>query len=167
MKELKDLKDLLIHEVQVLYNTEKYQLLALPRMIKNTLNAELKGALQQHLDETTIHKERLKKVGQLLNIDPDDEGSPSIKGLVFEGEKVLHKDARPEVRDAAILAGVQKVEHYEFSGYGTAADLAELLGLHEVNELLGETLDEEKATDEKLNSLAKSTVNQLAAKVKR
>jgi Uncharacterized protein conserved in bacteria len=167
MTELKDLKDLLIHEVQVLYNTEKYQLLALPRMLKNATNDELKGALQQHLDETKIHKERLEKVGQLLNIDPDDEGSPSIKGLVFEGEKVLHKDAKPEVRDAAILAGVQKVEHYEISGYGTAAYLSEMLGLHEINELLGETLDEEKATDEKLNGIAKNTVNQIAAQVKR
>jgi ferritin-like metal-binding protein YciE len=167
MTELKDLKDLLIHEVQVLYNTEKYQLLALPRMLKNSTNVELKGALQQHLDETKIHKQRLEKVGQLLNIDPDDEGSPSIKGLVFEGEKVLHKDAKAEVRDAAILAGVQKVEHYEISGYGTAAYLAEMLGLHEANELLFETLNEEKATDEKLNQLARNSINQIAAQVKK
>jgi ferritin-like metal-binding protein YciE len=162
MKDLKNLNDLLANEVQLLYNTENYQLLGLPRMMKHTQSEELKQALQQHLEETKQQKQRLQRVGELLSIDPDDQGSPGIKGLLFEGEKFLHKDATPETCDAAIIAEVQKVEHYEISGYGTAAYLAEELGFHEVHELLGESLQEEKKTDEKLNELAKNTINRRA-----
>lgn len=159
MTELKNLTDLLVHELQLLHNTEKYQLMALPRMIENTNSPELKRALEVHLDETKNHQQRLDQIAALMKVDVSDEGSPAIKGLVFEGEKLLHKDATPETLDAAILSGVQKVEHYEISGYGTAAYLSEQLGLHEVNEILVQSLDEEKMTDMKLNDLAKSVIN--------
>ena len=162
MKELKNLNDLFIHEVQGLYNTEKHQLLGLERMIKNANSVELKSALQQHLVETKVQKDRLDQVGQIMNFDPDDEGSISTKGLLLEGEKLLHKDATPETLDAAILAGVQKVEHHEISCYGTAAYLAEQLGYREAHELLSQSLAEEKMTDEKLNQLAKTIINKRA-----
>ncbi len=165
MKELKTLNDLLMSEVQVLYNTEELQLLGLERMMSKANSSELKEALQQHLEETKNQKQRLEQVAKLLDIDPDDQGSPSIKGLIMEGEKVLHKDATPETLDAAIICGIQKVEHYEISGYGTAASLAEELGLQEVHQLLSQSLQEEKMTDEKLNQLAKSTINKRAEHV--
>src|SRR4051812_40853570 len=117
MKELKSLNDLLIHEVQGLYNTEKLQLMALERMASQASSQEVKSALQQHLEESKIHKQRLEEVAQMLNADPNDEGSWSIKGLLAEGEKLLHKDATPETLDAAIIAGVQKVEHHEIACY--------------------------------------------------
>ena len=166
MTELKTLNDLLKHEVQVLYEAEKLQMLALPRMIKKTSSEELKNAFQVHLDETKIHVERLEKAAKLLAIDPSADKNPSIVGLVAEGEMVLHKDATPETLDATLISGVQKVEHYEISGYGTAANLAEELGMMQVWELLSQTLKEEKETDIKLTELAKRKINRKAEKVK-
>jgi ferritin-like metal-binding protein YciE len=165
MKELKNLNDMLVHEVQVMYNAEELQILALERMVSKTSNPELKNTFEQHLEETRKHKDRLEKVGKILNIDPSGEGNPAIKGLIIEGEKVLHKDATPETLDATLIAGVQKIEHYEIAGYGTAAYLAEALGMIPVWELLSQTLKEEKDTDSKLNNLAKSKINLKAGKV--
>lgn len=159
MKELKNLHDLLCHEVQVLYSAEKQIFAGLTRMIKKTYNLELKAAFQQHLEETGTHIERLERCAQILNIDPDGDGNPAVKGLIAEGEKVMHKDTIPETLDAALIAGAQKIEHYEISGYGTAAYFALELGLTEVAMLLHETLEEEKATDLKLNNLAKLKIN--------
>jgi ferritin-like metal-binding protein YciE len=165
MKELKNLRDLLVHEVQGLYNTEKLQVIALERMMNKTSSNELKAVLEQHLQETKIQKQRLEQLATQIDIDPDDEGSPSIKGLMFEGEKLLHKDATPETLDAAITAAVQKVEHLEMACYGTAAFLAEELGLQEACDLLRQSLAEEKKTDEMLNELAKTTLNKKAEQV--
>jgi ferritin-like metal-binding protein YciE len=162
MKELKNLNDLLKHEVQVLYEAEKLQLLALKRMTTKANNAELKDIFQQHLEETKNQKVRLERVAELLKIDPTADVNPSIVGLVAEGELVLHKDATTEALDATLIAGVQKVEHYEIASYGTAATLAEQLGLNEIYELLTVSLSEEKETDIKLSKLAKSKINRKA-----
>jgi ferritin-like metal-binding protein YciE len=162
MKQLKDLYDLLNHEVQMLHNVEKHQITALQRMAKKASNPELQDAFEQHLEETKIHKQRLEVIAKILNIDPEGEGNPAIKGLIAETEKVIHKDATPETLDAALIAGAQKVEHYEISGYGTAAYLAEELGLPRISELLTISLLQEQATDTILNRLAKSKINEKA-----
>ncbi len=163
MKELKDLSDLLGHEVQVLYEGEQLIIAALPRMIQKSNNEALKAALAQHLEETQIQKQRLEQAARLLNISPEGDGNPSLKGLIAEGEKVFHKDTHPDTLDAAIIAGVQKVEHYEISGYGSAAYYAEELGLQSVADLLRQNLAEEKATDARLNDLAKRSINPKSA----
>lgn len=159
MKELKDLNDLLTHEIHVLYSGEQLLIAGLERMIKKASNTELKGLFQQHLQETRTHIERLKQAANLLGIDADDEGNPSMKGLIAEGEKTIHKDANIEVQDASLICGAQKIEHYEIAGYGTAAYYAEMLGQEQVAALLRQTLQEEQATDTKLNNLAKSKIN--------
>jgi ferritin-like metal-binding protein YciE len=165
MRALKNLEDLLIHEVQELYNTEKLQVLALERMMNKASSNELKAVLEQHLQETKVQKQRLEKLAATIDIDPDAEGSPSIKGLMFEGEKLLHKDATPETLDAAITAAIQKVEHLEMACYGTAAFLAEEMGMQEACDLLRRSLAEEKKMDEMLNELAKTTLNKKAEQV--
>jgi ferritin-like metal-binding protein YciE len=159
MKELKDLRDLLGHEIQVLYDGEVLLIAGLERMIKKANNAELKVAFQQHKEETQRHKVRLEQAAKILGISPEGDGNPSMKGLLVEGEKVMHKDATPETLDAALIAGAQKVEHYEICGYGTAAWYSAELGFEEITQLLRQTLEEEKATDEKLNMLATTKIN--------
>ena len=159
MKELRNLTDLLGHEIQVLYNAENLLLVALKRMSKKSSNLELKAVFEQHLEETETHIERLEHAAELLDIAPDEDGNPAMKGLIAEGEKLMHKDANPETLDAALIAGAQKIEHYEISGYGSAAYYAEELGFNEVAALLKQTLEEEKATDTRLNNLAKSKIN--------
>lgn len=163
MADLKDLTDLLNHEIQVLYDAEKLLIAAIPRMAEKAKDPELKAAFQTHLEETKMHKERLEQVAKLLGIDPDGDKSPSMKGLIAESEKVMHKDATPEALDAALICGAQKVEHYEIAGYGTAAHIALGLGYDEVHKILNQTLSEEQATDTKLNNLAKGTINRKAA----
>jgi ferritin-like metal-binding protein YciE len=163
MADLKNLQDLLHHEIQVLYSAETQLIAAMPKMAKNAHDQQLKNAFEMHLEQTKQQKERLEQAAKILGIDPDGDGCPSMKGLIAEGEKVMHKDATPEALDAALISGAQKIEHYEISGYGTAAHLAEGLGLNEVHQLLSQTLNEEKNTDEKLNRLAKTNINQKAA----
>jgi ferritin-like metal-binding protein YciE len=160
MKELKNLRDLLCHEVQVMYSCEKLSVAGLKRMLEKASNPELKSAFQQHLEETKIQIERLEEAAALLDIDPDGDGNPSIKGLIAEGEKVMHKDTNAETLDATLIAGAQKIEHYEISGYGTAVHYAKELGLKEVAELLISNLEEEKNSDLKLNVLAQTKINQ-------
>jgi ferritin-like metal-binding protein YciE len=160
MKELKNLRDLLCHEVQVMYSCEKLSVPALKRMTEKADNRELKSTFQQHLEETKIQMERLEEAAKLLDIDPEGDGNPSIKGLIAEGEKVMHKDTNPETLDATLIAGAQKIEHYEISGYGTAVHYAKELGLNDVADLLIKNLEEEKNSDFKLNVLAQTKINQ-------
>lgn len=159
MKEIKDLTDLLCNEVQSLYSAEKLQISGLTRMIEKTENPELKAAFSQHLQETQTHKERLEKAFRLLDIEADGDGNPAIKGLIAEGEKLMHKDSTHAALDATLIAAAQKIEHYEISGYGSAKCYAEDLGLDEVANLMNDTLIEEQATDTKLNDLAKAKLN--------
>lgn len=159
MKELKNLEDLLAHEIQVLYDGEKMLLAGLKKMAKKATNPELKEVFEMHLEESKQHVERLELAAKRLKVSPDGDSNPSMKGLIAEGEKVMHKDVNPETLDATLIAAAQKIEHYEISGYGTAAHYAEELGFHEVAGILRQTLSEEQAADTKLNDLAKTKIN--------
>ena len=164
MAELRSLLELLHHEVQIMYSGEKLIEKGLPRMIAKTQTEALKNAFKKHLGETTRQAERLEEVAKLLDIDIDDEATnPGIAGIIAEGELVMHKDATPEVLDATLIAGAQKIEHYEIAGYGTAVYLARQLGLTSVANILHGILDEEKNANEILNNIAKNTVNPAAA----
>ncbi|MBD2768499.1 ferritin-like domain-containing protein [Hymenobacter sp. BT664] len=159
---MKDLRDLLDHEVQAMYSAEKLIAAGLPRMIQNASSSELKQAFQTHLDETEHQIQRLEQVADLLEIDVDGDKNLGMAGIIAEGEQVMHKDATPEALDAALICGAQKVEHYEIAGYGTAVYLAQELGFDQVATILDGILDEEKRTNGILNSLAKTLVNPLA-----
>jgi ferritin-like metal-binding protein YciE len=159
MKKLKNLKDLLCHEVQALYSAEELLVSGIKRMFAQANNLELKAAFQQHLEETKIHIERLLEVSRILNIDPEGDSNPAMKGLIAEGEKAMDKESNAETMDAALIVAAQKIEHYEIAGYGSATYYAEELGLYDVANLLQKTLAEEKATDKKLNMLAKDKIN--------
>jgi ferritin-like metal-binding protein YciE len=162
MKQLKNLNDLLNHEIQMLHNVEKYQLLGLERMKRKATDSQLTDAFVAHLEQTELQKHRLEVIAKILEIDPAGAGSPSIKAMLLETEKIIHKDATPETLDAALIAAAQKIEHYEIASYGTAAYLAQELGLPRISELLTISLEEEKLTDRKLTRLAKTSVNMKA-----
>lgn len=159
------MQDLLHHELQVLFSGEKQIMAGLSRMIQHATHADLKQIFSQHLQETARHAERLEQIAEMLNIFPEGDGNPSLKGLLVEGEKVMHKDADPDVLDASLIGCAQKIEHYEIAGYGTARYLAQMLGQTKVAELLEQTLEEEKKTDTLLNNLAISKINQNAPQV--
>ncbi|TXK37016.1 ferritin-like domain-containing protein [Pontibacter qinzhouensis] len=163
MSKLKNLDELLQHEIKDLYSAEKQLLEALPKMAEKAADPKLKQAFESHLEETKVQKERLEKVCDLLGISPGRMKCKAMEGLIEEGEDMIDEKATPEVKDAGLIASAQRIEHYEISGYGTAAHFAEFLGHAEAAALLNETLKEEQTADTKLNKLAKSYINKKAA----
>ena len=169
MEPLINLHDLLQHEINDLYSAEEQIIEALPKMVDNATNNELKKTLNEHLRVTREQKKRLDKVKSLLKIDPQRKGffekifgsekCKGTEGLIAEGEKMMNEDMDASVKDAAIIAAAQKIEHYEISGYGTARAFAKELGLKEVERLLETTLNEEYKSDNLLTALALRKVN--------
>lgn len=159
MTKLSTLDDLLVHELQDLYDAENQILKALPKMSAAAKSPELRKAFDMHLDETKGQVERLEQVFKALGKPAKGEKCDGMAGLLKEGSKIMEEDIEPEVLDAALIAAAQKVEHYEIAGYGCVATYAQMLGHTEVQELLTQTLDEEEAADEKLTALAESVIN--------
>ncbi len=153
---LQSLDELFIHECKDLLSAEKQLVKALPKMAKGAANEQLRSAFEEHLEQTKTHVERLEQIFSALGKAARAEHCKGMEGLIEEGSELLEEDADATVKDAALIGAAQKVEHYEISGYGTARTLAKLLGHKEAIELLQQTLDEEKETDQKLTQLALS-----------
>jgi ferritin-like metal-binding protein YciE len=153
--EMQSLKDLMVDELKDLYSAENQILKALPKMIKKTTSPQLKSGFEKHLKETEGHVERLEKIFQQLDASPRGKKCKGMEGVIADGEELMEEDADPEVMDAGLIGAAQHVEHYEIAGYGGVRTYAELLGLSDIAKLLQKTLDEEKATDEKLTELSR------------
>lgn len=158
----KTLNDVYLDNLKDLYNAEGQLVAALPKLAKAAHAEELRSAFQEHLEETRGHIERLDRIFQELGKNPKGKKCKGMEGLIDEGKEVISGDASP-ARDAALIAAVQRVEHYEIAGYGCARTFAQILGDNSAAKLLQEILDEEAAADEKLTSLAESVVNAEAA----
>ena len=152
---IESLQQLFVDELQDLYDAENRILKALPKMAEQAQSAELKSGFQEHERQTQQQVRRLDQIfDQLRDVDRKGKTCKGIQGILEEGEKVM-KDAKdPDVRDAAMIAAAQRVEHYEIAAYGTVRTYATLLGQREWAQLLQETLDEEKSTDQKLTELS-------------
>lgn len=159
MAKVKTMDDLFLEELRDIYDAEKQIIKALPKMAKSATSEDLKGAFEEHLEQTKGQVERLERIFSELDEKPTGTKCEGMEGLLSEGEKVIREGEPSAVLDAGLIAAAQKVEHYEIASYGTARTFAELLGHEEAAELLEETLDEEKETDEKLTGLAESIVN--------
>ena len=157
-----NLREALVEEIRDLYNAEKQLVKALPKMAKGAESDELREAFESHLEETEGQVTRLERVFELLDEKARGKHCAGMAGIVEEGSEKLQEDIEGSVLDAVLIAAAQKVEHYEIGAYGTAIAWAEALGLNEVVEVLNETLEEEKAADEKLSALAEAGINQAA-----
>lgn len=156
---VRTLNDLFLHEIRDLHSAEKQLLKALPLMAKAASNPQLKQAFQDHLTQTEEQLERLEQICGQFEMKPGGVKCKAMKGLLEEGEMALEDIEDDDVRDAALIAAAQRVEHYEIAGYGCARTFAEQLGFDEAVQLLQITLDEERATDEKLTQIALQQVN--------
>jgi ferritin-like metal-binding protein YciE len=156
--QMESLKELLVDELKDLYSAENQILKALPKMIKKATSPDLKAGFEKHLKETQIHVERLETIFQELEESPKGKKCKGMEGVIADGKELMEEDAEPEVMDAGLIGAAQHVEHYEMAGYGCVRTYAELLSLNNIAKLLQKTLDEEKATDEKLTELA-SNIN--------
>src|SRR4051812_34705449 len=151
---MESLQELYIEGLKDLYSAEKQLIKALPRMAKAASSDELREGFEEHLEETKVHVERLEEIFEELEASPRGKKCVGMEGLIEEAKELMEEDAEPEVLDAGLIAAAQHVEHYEIAGYGCVRTYAELLGESNFVNLLQKTLDEEKATDEKLNQLA-------------
>ncbi|PSR52960.1 ferritin-like domain-containing protein [Adhaeribacter arboris] len=156
---MQSLNDLLVHQLQDLYGAEQQLLKAMPKMASSAKSAKLKQALETHMAETQNQVQRLEQVFQSMGIEAEAIKCKAMEGLLKEADEMLSEDADPEVMDAGIIASAQRVEHYEIAGYGTASTYAKYLGHNEAFNLLQQTLNEEKKTDELLTVIAESSVN--------
>ena len=161
---VKTIDDMFLNELQDIYHAEKQLTRALPKMAKAASSPELKQAFEGHLEETKGQIERLEKVFELLDKRSRGKKCEAMEGLVEEAKEQMEEIQDPDVLDCALVIAAQKVEHYEIAGYGSLHALAKALGQTEIAGLLAETLAEEKATDEKLNKIAISSVNKKAMK---
>jgi len=156
------LRDALVDEVRDLYNAEKQLVKALPKIAKAAASDDLRSAIESHLEETNEQVSRLERVFELLDEKPRGKHCAGMAGIIEEGSETLQEDMEDAVMDACIIAAAQRAEHYEIAAYGTAVAWAEALGLSDVAAVLGETLEEEKAADEKLSALAEAGINDAA-----
>ena len=160
---IKTMDDLYSHTLQDIYYAEHQITKALPKMIDKASNPALKQAFQKHLGETEQQVKRLEEVFKILGKDAKGVTCPAIDGIIKEADELISDCDDHEVRDAAMVAAAQAVEHYEITRYGTLIAWSKQLGKQNVASLLHQTLTEEKATDEKLTQLAESNVNKKAA----
>ena len=160
---IKTMEDLYQHQLQDVYYAEKQITKALPKMIAKAANPQLKQAFEKHLGETEQQVKRLEQVFQTLGLEVKGATCPAIDGIIKEAEELISDSAEDKVRDAAMLASAQAVEHYEITRYGTLIAWSNELGHSNVVPLLTTTLNEEKKTDEALTQLGTSNVNRKAA----
>ena len=153
---LENLEQLFLQELRDLYDAEDQITEALPKMIEAAHHAELKSALQQHLDVTRQQIQRLDQVFNILGEDASGQTCKGMKGVIKEGDEIVSQGGDDATVDAGIISAAQRVEHYEMAGYGTVRTYAELLGQQQIARLLQQTLDEEKEADEKLTQIARS-----------
>jgi ferritin-like metal-binding protein YciE len=151
------LNDLLIEQLQDLYDAEHRLIEALPKMRDAATSSELKNAFDMHLEKTRGHVRRLENVFSQLGIASERQTCPAMKGLIKEGQEMIDAEGDPMVKDAALIAAAQRVEHYEMAGYGTVRSIARRLGLPEVADTLQMTLNEEGAADKKLTQISEET----------
>jgi ferritin-like metal-binding protein YciE len=152
-------KELFEGTLKDIYYAEKAILKALPKMAKKASSKKLETAFTRHEKETQKQVERLEQVFKILGKRAAGKKCPAIDGIIEEGEEVMKEAKDDTIRDAAMLAAAQSVEHYEISRYGTLVAWAEKMDMPDAVSLLQATLDEEKITDEKLSALAESEIN--------
>jgi len=148
------LQELYLEQLRDLYNAEQQIIEALPDMIDVASSPDLRDALSEHLEVTKEQVTRLEQIFQTLGEKAKGETCKGMQGVIKEGSSLIGDIKDTDVRDAAIIASAQRVEHYEMAGYGTARTYAEMLGHEEAAQLLQETLDEEKEADQALTDLA-------------
>jgi ferritin-like metal-binding protein YciE len=152
------LHELFLEQIRDLYSAEQQLTKALPQMAEAAHDPTLKKGFKTHLKETEGHVKRLEKIFKKLGEDPSGKTCKAMEGLVKEGKETINEDASAAVKDAALIAAAQRVEHYEMAGYGTVKTYATLMGHRDAAQALNLTLKEEAATDKKL-TVASRKVN--------
>lgn len=163
MPQQKSLHDMFIDELRDAYDAEKQLTKALPKLARAAVSDELRGAFESHLKETQGHVTRLEQVFASIEEKPRGKHCDGIAGIIEEGKNVIEEDIEESAIDACLIAAGQRAEHYEIAAYGSLVAWARAMDHTDAADLLEETLEEEKAADEKLTSLAEGGINEEAA----
>ena len=163
MAEAGTLHDAFIDELRDTYDAEKQLTKALPKLAKAATSSELRTAFESHLEETRGHVERLEQVFESLDEKVRGKHCDGMAGIIEEGKSIIEEEFDEATMDACLIAAGQRAEHYEMAAYGTLVAWARGMGHERAANLLQETLDEEKAADQKLTSIAEAGINQEAA----
>jgi ferritin-like metal-binding protein YciE len=161
---IQSLEEAFIHGLSDIYSAEKQLVKALPKLARAASNPKLAEGFNKHFEETEKQVDRIDQIVQETSIKLHRIKCKAMEGLIAEGNETIEEIEQGPVRDVMLIAGAQKVEHYEIAAYGCLVEIAKQLGQHTVARLLTDTLKEEKATDDILNKLAISDVNQQALK---
>ena len=165
MPKSKTLHDAFIDELRDAYDAEKQLTKALPKMAKKAGSEKLKSAFESHLKETENHVARLEQVFASIGEKPSGKHCDGIAGIIEEGKNVMDEEFQEPAMDACLIAGGQRAEHYEMAAYGSLIAWAKAMGHEKAAGLLQQTLEEEKAADKKLTSIAESGINRRAAEI--
>jgi ferritin-like metal-binding protein YciE len=165
-EKVSSLEELFVEQLQDLYSAETQLIKALPMMADAATSRDLTKGFKHHLEQTKVHAERLEQILSRYDAKAEGKACQAMKGLIKEGNETITEYTTSEIKDAALIADAQRVEHYEIAGYGTVVSFAKLLGDTEAEETLAATLEEEAATDEKLTELSE-TLNLRPAKTSR
>lgn len=156
---LDTMQDLFVDELRDIYNAETQLLKALPKMAKAATTPTLKEAFEHHLEETKGQVQRLEQIFEELGTSPKGKKCKGMEGLIAEGSEMMGETGADAVIDAGLISAAQRVEHYEIAAYGCVINYAGLLGQTEAVALLEQSLEQEKAADEKLTQLAEEEIN--------
>ena len=159
---MKTLKDLFGHEIQDIYSAEKQLKAAFPEFIAATDDKELTNLLEKYQEQTNNQFDKVRKIADDLDINPGNSKCEAMEGLIKEANGLLKHDMTKNVKDAGIIARVQRIMHYEISAYGTAVRYAKELEMNEVSSKLQEILDAKYTVDEKLGKMSKRRINEEA-----
>lgn len=157
------LDQLLEDELKDIYSAENQLLKALPKMAEAAESRDLRASFEKHLEQTQVHVQRIEEICRDLNVEPSGKTCAGMGGLIKEGEEVIESDMESEPKQAALIGAAQRVEHYEIAAYGTARAHAKQLGYVKAFDVLTQTLNEEKETDQKLTQFAENRANVKAA----
>jgi len=157
------LDQLLEDELKDIYSAENQLLKALPAMAQTAESNDLRASFEKHLEQTETHVQRIEEICRDLKIEPSGKTCVGMGGLIKEGEEVIQSDMESEPKQAALIGAAQRVEHYEIAAYGTARAHAKQLGYVKAFDVLTQTLNEEKETDQKLTQIAENRANVKAA----
>ena len=158
-----NLEQLLEDELKDIYSAENQLLKALPQMARAAESKDLRASFEKHIEQTLSHVQRIEEICRDLKSEPSGKTCAGMGGLIKEGEEVIESDMESEPKQAALIGAAQRVEHYEIAAYGTARAHAKQLGFVKAYEVLTQTLNEEKDTDQKLTHLAENRANIKAA----
>jgi ferritin-like metal-binding protein YciE len=157
---MESVREVLINELRDLYDAEALLVKALPKVAKAASSEQLQEAIQEHLEQTKGHVERLQQAFEVIGEQAKKKACKGMRGLLEEGQELMEED-RSEENDLRLIGAAQRVEHYEIAAYGTVRTLAESLGYSEAAELLQQTLDEEKETDERLTTISEGLLEEI------